>query len=104
MAATMTKARTNRSSRVSVRDRTEAYARDVVAGRIVAGPHVRNTCRRHLLDLEQASDRGLYYSVEDAAHAIDFFEGVFRLSEGKFEDLPFTLHPSQAFIIGSIFG
>jgi phage terminase large subunit-like protein len=104
MAATMTKARTNRSSRASVRDRTEAYARDVVAGRIVAGPHVRNTCRRHLLDLEHAGERGLYYSVEDAAHAIDFFEGVFRLSEGQFEDQPFTLHPSQAFIIGSIFG
>ena len=33
-------------------DPVTAYAQDVVAGRAVHGPHVRNACRRHLLDLE----------------------------------------------------
>ena len=34
-------------------DPVTAYARDVVAGRVVHGPHVRNACRRHLLDLDE---------------------------------------------------
>jgi phage terminase large subunit-like protein len=33
-----------------------------------------------------------------------FFEGMLMLSEGQFEGTPFRLHPSQAFIIGSLFG
>lgn len=85
-------------------DRTEAYARAVVAGEIVAGPHVRNACRRHLQDLDEGGKRGLYYDPEAAQFAFEFFEGVLRLSEGQFEGKPFQLHPSQAFIVGSLFG
>ena len=33
-----------------------------------------------------------------------FFPDVLRLSEGQFEGRPFELHPSQQFIVGSIFG
>lgn len=33
-------------------DRATAYALAVTSGEIVAGPHVRNACRRHLDDLE----------------------------------------------------
>lgn len=76
----------------------------VVAGEIVAGPHVRNACRRHLQDLEEGGKRGLYYDPEAAQFAFEFFEGVLRLSEGQFEGKPFQLHPSQAFIVGSLFG
>ncbi len=32
-------------------DRTSDYARAVGAGVLLAGPHVRNSCRRHLDDL-----------------------------------------------------
>ena len=85
-------------------DRTKAYADAVVAGQIVAGPHVRNACRRHLLDLERGSERGLYFDPDAAAYAFRFYEGVLRLSEGQFEGGQFELHPSQAFIIGSLFG
>lgn len=88
----------------SLPDRTRAYADAVVAGEIVAGPHVRNACRRHLLDLEQGSERGLWFDQEAAQFAFDYFEGVLKLSEGQFEGQPFELHPSQAFIIGSLFG
>ena len=86
----------------SLVDRTKEYAEEVVAGRIVAGPHVRNACRRHLKDLE--NDRGLWFDHEAAEFAFGFFEDVLRLSEGQFEGKPFELHPSQAFIIGSLFG
>lgn len=88
----------------SLADRTRDYALSVVEGKVVAGPHVRNACRRHLLDLERGHERGLYFDHEAADYAFRFFEGMLKLSEGQFEGKPFELHPSQAFIIGSLFG
>jgi phage terminase large subunit-like protein len=82
-------------------DRTSAYALAVVAGEIVAGPHVRNACRRHLDDLKRD---GIWFDHAAAEFAFGFFETVLRLSEGQFEGKPFELHTSQAFIIGSLFG
>ncbi|WP_441280516.1 terminase large subunit [Tardiphaga sp. 862_B3_N1_1] len=74
----------------------------MVAGKIVAGPHVRNACRRHLDDLKRKD--GLWFDVEDAAKKLRFFEEKLRLSEGQFDDQPFKSAPAQDFIIGSIFG
>lgn len=74
----------------------------MVAGEIVAGPHVRNACRRHLDDLKRSD--GICFDPDAAAHAFGFFEEVLKLSEGQFEGQPFHLEPSQAFIIGSLFG
>lgn len=88
------------------RDRTSAYARDVLAGREVAGPLVRLACQRHLDDVKRGRDRGLRWSVAEAQHGIDFFEEVLHLPEvapGE-PPMPFLLHPSQDFIVGSIFG
>lgn len=85
-------------------DRTKAYAEAVVAGEIVAGPHVRNACRRHLNDLKDGGERGLYFDHAAADYAFRFFEGVLRLSEGQFSGKKFELHASQAFIVGSLFG
>jgi phage terminase large subunit-like protein len=85
-------------------DRTKAYADAVVAGKIVAGPHVRNACRRHLKDLKDGHKRGLRFDQDAATYAFEFYEGVLKLSEGQFDGKPFTLHPSQAFIVGSLFG
>jgi phage terminase large subunit-like protein len=85
-------------------DRTREYAEAVVAGMVVAGPHVRNSCKRHLLDLKNGHARGLYFDYEAANYAFDFFEGVLKLSEGQFEGKAFELHPSQSFIIGCLFG
>ncbi|MEB3098829.1 terminase TerL endonuclease subunit [Achromobacter sp. D10] len=70
----------------------------------MAGPHVRNACRRHLLDLERGHERGLYFDQDAADYAFRFFEGVLRLSEGQFDGRKFELQPSQAFIVGSLFG
>ena len=83
-------------------DRTRAYAEAVVSGEIVAGPHVRNACRRHLADLERTD--GIWFDYEAAEHAFGFFENILKLSEGQFEGRHFELQPSQAFIVGSIFG
>lgn len=85
-------------------DRATAYARAVIAGEITAGPHVRNACRRHIDDLAKGGERGLRFNIELADRAIRFFEKTLKLSEGQFEGRPFLLHPSQAFIVGSLFG
>lgn len=86
----------------SLPDRTSEYAEAVLSGEIVAGPHVRNACRRHLDDLRRTD--GIWFDHVAADYAFRFFETVLKLSEGQFEGQPFLLHPSQAFIIGSIFG
>lgn len=100
MAAAKTRIRAKHSSA----DRTSAYAHAVLDGETVAGPHVRNACRRHLDDAAHGGKRGLWFDHAAAARAFDFFEKVLKLSEGQFEGKPFKLHPSQAFIIGSLFG
>lgn len=85
-------------------DRGTQWAIDVVAGTVVAGPHIRNACRRHLDDLERAHERGLTYSVEKAERVLRFFETKLRLNGGQFEGKPFILHPSQAFKLSCLFG
>lgn len=84
-------------------DPVTRYAVDVLDGEIVAGPHVRNACRRHLDDLRTGGDRGLVFDLDALDRVLDFFPRILRLSEGQFEGRPFDLDPSQAFIVGSIF-
>ncbi|MBI1207238.1 MAG: terminase large subunit [Azospirillum sp.] len=85
-------------------DPVTAWARAVVRGKIVAGPHVRNACRRHLQDLKEAKTRGLRWDRAAALKAIQFFPKFLTLSQGEFDRLPFALHPAQQFIVGSVFG
>lgn len=80
------------------------YARDVLAGVVIAGPHVRAACARHLRDIETGAARGMYFDYGTVIDRIDVIESELKLSEGQFEGLPFLLDPSQKFIIGSIFG
>jgi phage terminase large subunit-like protein len=90
-------------------------------GKIIAGPHVRNACRRHLDDLKRGPKRGLTwneptaeereeakkagYPVEGPADRVfGYFTDVLQLAGGQFEGRPFHLEPSQIFIVGSILG
>jgi len=85
-------------------DPVTAWAQDVVAGDIIAGPYVRAAAQRHLDDLVSGPKRGLKWDLSAAMRAIDFFPKVLRLNGGQFEGRPFHLHPSQAFRIGALFG
>jgi phage terminase large subunit-like protein len=85
-------------------DPVTAWARKVVAGDVVAGPHVRNAARRHLNDLVEGPKRGLSWDLAAACRVLGFFHDALRLNGGQFEGQPFELHPSQAFIVGSLFG
>lgn len=100
MAKTTKKTRKKPSSA----DPVTGYARDVVAGRIVAGPHVRDACARHLRDLVDGPHRGLVWDLAAALKAIAFFETVLKLNSGEFEGVPFLLLGWQKFIVGSLFG
>lgn len=98
----MTKAKTRQTSSSS--DRTLAYAEAVLSGEIVAGPHVRNACRRHIDDLANAHERGLWFDAAAAKKVFEYYETVLKHSEGQFEGQSFSLDPSQCFILGSLFG
>ena len=101
----MQKRRTTRTPPTnSLPDPATAYAQAVVAGEVIAGPHVRAACQRHLRDLEEGPRRGLTWDLAAADRALRFFPRTLRLAGGQFEGVPFELHPSQAFIVGSLFG
>ncbi len=82
----------------------DEYAEKVIAGEIVAGPHVRNACRRHKNDRKNARTRGVHWDQEAAERVFRYFESVLCLNGGQFEGRPFKLHASQKFVVGSIFG
>lgn len=88
----------------SVDDRVTGYANAVLAGEVVAGPDVRNACKRHLRDLKTGQDRGLVFDLDRVNRAIGFFEDVLCLNGGDYEGMPFLLAPWQAFVVGSLFG
>lgn len=81
----------------------DAYAEDVVSGKIVAGEFIRLACERHLRDLKAGKVRGLYFDYEAADHALEFYRFL-RHSKGEWAGCAFQLEPWQQFIIGSIFG
>lgn len=93
-------------------DQVTDYAQAVVAGEIVAGPHVREACQRHLTDLLVGADRGLRFDIAAAQRAIGFFGSVLTVEvedtdefgEVVTRSIPFVLQPWQAFIVGALFG
>lgn len=93
-------------------DQVFEYARGVVAGTILAGPHVRAACKRHLNDLDLGSERGLRWDVEASERVIGFFRDVLTVEVEQKDEyganisraVPFILQDWQAFIVGSLFG
>lgn len=87
--------------------RTHQYARDVLEGKVVAGPLVRLACERHERDIAQAASKGFRFDDGAANHAIEFIETWVRLPDTTDADgnpKRFELQPWQAFIVGSLFG
>ncbi len=100
----MAKRTTQTKSSLTALKRVDDYANSVLSGETIAGPHVRNACRRHLVDVKRGHERGLVWDDAAALHVFNFFERGLKLSEGQFDGKPFILAPSQAFKLGSIFG
>jgi phage terminase large subunit-like protein len=104
MAPKKSRSARRKSTSTKPLDPVTDWAKRVVSGKIVAGPHVRNSCRRHLDDLKNGPKRGLSWDLAAAMRAIEFFPDVLRLNGGQFEGKPFNLAPSQKFRVGSVFG
>lgn len=78
-----------------------AYARRVVAGKVVAGRYVRLACERHLRDLNRED---LVFDPEVGNRALDFFPDLLRFTKGEHAGKRFVLEPWQQFVVGSLFG
>lgn len=89
---------------VTSRDPVTKYARDVLKEKIIAGPHVRAACQRHLDDLVQAPSRGFFFDLDLVKRVLGFFEEVLRLNGGEYEGSPFIPDDWQKFCLGSLFG
>lgn len=86
-----------------LKDETSEYARRVLAGGIIAGKYVRLACERHLEDLRSGHARGLYFDVQKAQDAIEFFPAMFTIADDPDEN-PFVLLDWHKFVAGSLFG
>ena len=81
----------------------DAYVRDVLSGEQVACRWVRLACERHMRDLENAEDRGLWFDEEKARQAIAFFR-LLKHSKGEWAGRPLELEPAQQFVVASLIG
>jgi len=74
-------------------DAADAYARDVLAGRIVAGKLVKQACQRFLDDIAEGPARGIAFDRSAAQHCADY---LYRLG--------LRLMPWQQFLIANLYG
>lgn len=81
----------------------ERYARDVVAGKIIACKWVKLACQRHIEDRKYAAARGLYFSEEAAQRALDFLS-VVKHFEGEWAGEYYQPSDWQIFCTWSLFG
>lgn len=81
----------------------EAYVRDVLSGEQVACRWVRLACERHVRDLEEGEERGLWFDEQKAREAIAFFK-LLKHSKGEWAGRPLTLEPWQQFVVASLLG
>jgi len=68
-----------------------------------AGRWVRLACERHLNDLENGGERGLWFDDRAADFTFAFFRTL-KLSKGRWGGKPFELQPWQQFFLGALFG
>jgi phage terminase large subunit-like protein len=81
------------------------YARDVVAGRVVACIYVRQACQRHLDDLKASKAKGYPFSFDrDAGERVCKFAELMQHVKGKWAGQPIVLEPWQKFILCTLFG
>jgi len=76
------------------------YAKAVTSGKELACEYVKKACRRHIRDLKR---RDLFFDEKAASLALGFSRLLPHV-QGDLRGKKFIPHPSQEFIIGSIFG
>lgn len=82
----------------------DQYVNDVLDGTIPASKWIRLACQRHLDDLRDGHDRGLWFDLDAANAFVAFFERFLTHTKGRWAGQPFHLLPWQQFAVASIFG
>ncbi|WP_330926300.1 terminase large subunit [Candidatus Sororendozoicomonas aggregata] len=88
-------------------NKANKYARDVVAGKIIACRYVIQACQRHLDDLGKEKEKGFKYRFNRAAaeRACKFVQQMpHTKGEWAFKKMLIKLEPWQLFIVASVFG
>ena len=80
-----------------------AYIRDVLSGKRVAGRPVKAACQRHLDDLRDAKKKGLRFDWDEADRGIKFF-ALLKHTTGEYAGEPFELKTFQKFIVAMLVG
>lgn len=78
------------------------YARSVLDGSTVAGPHVRDSCKRFENDLAASPQSGYWYDESEEEHMAEFYREELVLIEGKYSGKPFELEPMWRFCVGNL--
>jgi len=80
------------------------YAKDAINGKVIACKWVKLACQRHLDDLRNGHERGLWFDKDAADYALDFFSEL-RLWKGRdYKGKEFVLAPHYKFIVSCIMG
>jgi phage terminase large subunit-like protein len=92
-------------------DPVTRHAERVLSGEFIAGPLVRAACQRHIDDLSRGHERGLSWHPDEVDRVVRYFATILTVEVEREEDgetvseaVPFVLHESQVFIVGSLFG
>lgn len=82
-----------------------AYARDVLSGKILACRYIKLACQRHFDDLKKSLDKNYPYQFNrDLAERACRFVQLLPHSSGDLAGQKLILEPWQSFIFCSIFG
>jgi phage terminase large subunit-like protein len=82
----------------------DAYARDVVAGTVVAGKYHRLACERHQRDRRAEGTRAFPYVFQvERAERFFRFAPLLKHYKGEWAGRPIELQPHQLFRLGSLF-
>jgi phage terminase large subunit-like protein len=81
----------------------ERYARNVVAGKIIACKWVKLACQRHVNDRKHGHKRGLYFDERAAQRALDFLS-VVKHFEGEWSGHYYQPSDWQIFCTWALFG
>lgn len=85
-------------------DEAHAYAKAVVAGKLIAGKYTRLACQRYLTDLDTAEERELVFKPKVALAYLGFFEKGVKHTIGSWDNQPFEPLPWQRFILWNLYG
>lgn len=87
-----------------MRYRVDAYVEAVLSGRQPVNELVRAVVERHVRDLEEGHERGLFFDRTAVVKVLLFFEQFLRHSKGEWAGRTFALEPWQQFVLAMIFG